>query len=122
MNNLWQQQQKVLLDTYSKKIGSDCPFFLINTCSLISGTGDVIKPLRFHLNFDFIVILKPDDILSTNEVFTNFRLTKNIKPYEKTETGLANTKSRLDLLYSSKHILDITESEKQFKVALTIFF
>ncbi|MBT30583.1 MAG: hypothetical protein CMO01_13065 [Thalassobius sp.] len=52
----------------------------------------------------------------------NNKVRLNIKPYEKTETGLANTKSRLDLLYSSKHILDITESEKQFKVALTIFF
>ena len=73
------------LISYSKKIGSDCPFFLINSCSLISGTGDVIKPLSFRLNFDFIVILKPDDILSTKEVFTNFRLTKNIKPYEKND-------------------------------------
>lgn len=90
------------LISYSKKIGSDCPFFLINSCSLISGTGDVIKPLRFRLNFDFIVILKPDDILSTNEVFTNFRLTKNIKPYEK------NDINNLDLI---KNDLETT-SEK----------
>ncbi|UZR98694.1 sensor histidine kinase [Chondrinema litorale] len=52
----------------------------------------------------------------------NNKVRLHIKPYEKTETGIANTKSRLDLLYSSKHVLEITESEKQFKVALTIFF
>ena len=73
------------LISYSKEIGSDCPFFVINSCSLVSGIGDIIKPLSFRPDFDFIVILKPDDILSTKYVFANFHLNKNIKPYKKND-------------------------------------
>ncbi len=90
------------LISYSKKIGSDCPFFIINSCSLISGVGDVIKPLNFRLDFDFIVILKPNNILSTKDVFKNFHLNKNTNPYNKDD---------VKNLYSLKNDLEST-SEK----------
>jgi LytS/YehU family sensor histidine kinase len=38
----------------------------------------------------------------------------------KTGTGIANTKTRLDLLYPARHLLTISENEKEFSVSLTL--
>lgn len=38
----------------------------------------------------------------------------------KTEEGLKNTQRRLDLMYSGKYTLEVSENEKLYSVTLTI--
>ena len=102
------------LISYSKKIGSDCPFFIINSCSLISGIGDVIKPLNFRLDFDFIVILKPNNILSTKDVFKNFHLKKIQNHIIKTMSKIC-THLKTILNQLQKKFVQKLETAKSFK-------
>jgi hypothetical protein len=39
---------------------------------------------------------------------------------DKTGTGIANTESRLQLLYPARHLLKITDNDKEFSVSLTL--
>ncbi len=57
---------------YSTKLGSDCPFFLFNKPSFISGVGDVINSkIDFNLKGYKILLIYPFKFLSTSQVFKN---------------------------------------------------
>ena len=64
---------------YAVSIGSDCSFFLYNSCSYISGVGNNIKPVQFNLQGYYIVILQPQCSLSTAEVFAKYQIKKNVQ-------------------------------------------
>lgn len=55
-----------------------------------------------------------------NMVVENNKVKIVVSPFEKSGKGIENTKLRLKLLYPTKHFLDISQDEKQFRVHLII--
>ena len=57
---------------YCFKIGSDCPFFLFNKPSLVTGLGDVINSkINFNLKGYKLLLIFPNKFLSTKYIFKN---------------------------------------------------
>lgn len=50
-------------------LGSDCAFFIQNKPAYITGTGTEISELSFSLKGYYIVIIKPDIIISTKDAY-----------------------------------------------------
>jgi len=67
--------QAQLLD-YANRLGSDCPFFIINQFSHVSNTGDVVRPINFSFNGYYIVVLKPEIHCSTKNIFSRYQMGK----------------------------------------------
>ena len=51
------------------QLGADCPFFIGNTASFASGTGDVLEPVSLSLDNYFLLLVKPDITISTKEAY-----------------------------------------------------
>lgn len=51
---------------------------------------------------------------------SNRKVNTTVSADSKTKLGLINTKKRLELIYPSKHLLTITDTETEFKVDLSI--
>ena len=63
---------------YCKKLGSDCPFFLINKPAFISGLGDEINSnISISLSEYKLLLISPSKFISTKKVFTSIK-NKNI--------------------------------------------
>ncbi len=58
-----------LLD-YALQLGSDCPFFIINTPAFATGRGEILKPINVNLNGYSIVIVNPGIAISTKLAFS----------------------------------------------------
>ena len=58
----------------SARLGSDCPFFIKNKPSIISGRGEIIEVVDFSLDNE-IIIINPGSHLSTKAVFDNYQNT-----------------------------------------------
>ena len=52
------------------QLGSDCPFFIENVPSLLTGRGELLKPLTLSLDGLHLVIVKPPVHVSTAAAFT----------------------------------------------------
>ena len=70
-----------LLD-YAQKLGSDCPFFLYNKASYVSGLGEKINSIQLDLSGLYIVVIKPDISCSTREVFSKFKINSSPKIFD----------------------------------------
>lgn len=68
-------------------------------------------------NINILIELDEREIRLTVE---NNKVKVALAPHEKSGKGIENTKSRLNLLYPSRHFLIIDEDEKTFRVQLTI--
>lgn len=57
------------MEHYASRLGADCPFFVANQVSYATGIGDQLE----HISLDFscyrLVMLKPDDAVSTAEAY-----------------------------------------------------
>jgi 4-diphosphocytidyl-2-C-methyl-D-erythritol kinase len=51
------------------QLGADCPFFIDNTPSFATGTGDVLEPVQINLDRYFLLLVKPDIAVSTKEAY-----------------------------------------------------
>jgi 4-diphosphocytidyl-2-C-methyl-D-erythritol kinase len=58
-----------LLD-YALQLGSDCPFFIINTPAFATGRGEILKPINLNLDGYSIVIVNPGIAISTKLAFS----------------------------------------------------
>lgn len=58
-----------------KPLGADCPFFIYNTPCYAEGIGDQLTPIDLDLNGIRIVLIKPNEGVSTREAYAG------IKPY-----------------------------------------
>lgn len=58
-----------LLD-YAAKLGSDCPFFILNTPSLGGGRGEQLEPIALDLNAYRFVLVDPGVHISTAKAFS----------------------------------------------------
>lgn len=61
------------LSAYAARLGSDCPFFLINRPCLGQGRGDRLEPLSLDLSAYGILLVHPDIPISTAEAFAGCR-------------------------------------------------
>ncbi len=71
LNQLFNLQipEQALLD-YALQLGSDCPFFIINTPAFATGRGEILKPINVNLNGYSIVIVNPGIAISTKLAFS----------------------------------------------------
>ena len=58
-----------------KPLGADCPFFIYNTPCYAEGIGDQLTPIDLDLKGIRIVLIKPEEGVSTREAYSG------IKPY-----------------------------------------
>jgi 4-diphosphocytidyl-2-C-methyl-D-erythritol kinase len=57
------------LISYASMLGSDCPFFIKNCISIASGKGEILKPIDISLKGYELLVVKPDDFVSTKEAY-----------------------------------------------------
>ncbi len=55
---------------YAAELGSDCPFFLQDKPCLVSGRGEVLKPVDFSLKGKFLVLINPGVHVATGKAFS----------------------------------------------------
>ena len=60
-----------VLNYYAAKLGSDCPFFILNQPAYISGRGDVIEPVKLDLKGYYLTIINPGFPISTKQAYEN---------------------------------------------------
>ena len=53
-----------------KPLGADCPFFIYNTPCYAEGIGDLLTPIDLELKGIRIVMIKPDEGVSTREAYS----------------------------------------------------
>ncbi len=60
----------------TKKVGSDCPFFINNEVSYVQGTGNIIKKINIDIYNKKIIIIIPNLHISTKEAFKKISINK----------------------------------------------
>ncbi len=58
---------------YAADLGSDCPFFILNTPCFASGRGEILKPVNLDLSAFEIVVVNPGIHIDTGRAFLNMR-------------------------------------------------
>lgn len=53
-----------------KPLGADCPFFVHNTPCYAEGIGDILTPIELDLKGTRIVLIKPNEGVSTKEAYS----------------------------------------------------
>ena len=53
-----------------RPLGADCPFFIYNTPCYAEGIGDILTPIDLDLKGTRIVLIKPDEGVSTKEAYS----------------------------------------------------
>ena len=71
LNQLFNLQlsEQSLLD-YALQLGSDCPFFILNTPAFATGRGEILTPTSLDLKGYSIVIVNPGIAISTKLAFS----------------------------------------------------
>ena len=69
-----------LLD-YSLQLGSDCPFFIMNTPCLGLGRGELLEEIKLDLSAYKIILVNPGIHVNTGEAFTDLNLKANNTTY-----------------------------------------
>jgi len=80
----------------AQSLGSDIPFFLGSPLALIEGRGEILHPLKHHLEGTFL-IYKPEIHISSGEA------------YRWLDSSRENQKVNLDFTYSSGELLAMLE-------------
>jgi 4-diphosphocytidyl-2-C-methyl-D-erythritol kinase len=58
------------LEEIAEQLGKDCPFFIRNTPSLASGTGNIFESVSVNLSGYYLTIITPGINISTKEAFS----------------------------------------------------
>ncbi len=75
LNTLFQLNlEEADLQFWSAKLGSDCPFFVKNTPQLARGRGEILEEIPVSLKGRFLVIEKPDIVISTGFAFQDVHI------------------------------------------------
>lgn len=80
------------------RLGADCPFFIQCKPVFAQGVGDVFRPIELDLSGWHLVLIKPDDYVSTKEAYSlikptpsKYTLTEEVKnPIEEWEKTITN--------------------------------
>ena len=65
---------KAQLAAEVRPLGADCPFFIYNTPCFAEGIGDILTPIDLDLKGVRIVLIKPDEGVSTKEAYSGIVL------------------------------------------------
>ncbi|MBQ2509123.1 MAG: 4-(cytidine 5'-diphospho)-2-C-methyl-D-erythritol kinase [Bacteroidales bacterium] len=68
------------LETLAVQLGADCPFFVRNKPAYATGIGDILEPVELDLGSYRLVLLKPDDAVSTREAYGGIRPNAQNRP------------------------------------------
>ena len=75
LNELFQLHlNKVQLAEEVRPLGADCPFFIYNTPCYAEGIGERLTPIPLDLKGIRIVLIKPDEGVSTREAYAGITL------------------------------------------------
>ena len=58
------------LISYALQLGSDCPFFIINTSCVATGRGEILEPISIDLSSYKFIIVNPSIHISTANAFS----------------------------------------------------
>ena len=58
---------------YAAQLGSDCPFFILNTPCLASGRGEILEEIKLDLSNYKLVIVNPGIHINTGDAFRKLR-------------------------------------------------
>ena len=118
-----------ILFQFAEKLGSDCPFFIKNSATLIQGRGEILKRLDLSLKGKYIVIACPEIQVSTKEAFQEIQPSKPkielseaiSMPIKQWQDKLVNDFERLILKKYSilKKIKSILKNEGALYTSLT---
>lgn len=75
------------MEGIASELGSDCPFFIQNKPSFVSGTGTILATLDHTLREKWVIVVNPGINISTKSAYSN------LKGTESKETDLKNTLS-----------------------------
>lgn len=64
---------KATLAMLAAELGSDTPFFVYNTPQLCTGRGEIMTPTELNLSGLWLVVVKPDEGVSTAEAYSGVR-------------------------------------------------
>ena len=60
-----------------RPLGADCPFFIYNTPCYAEGIGDILTPIELDLQGTRIIMIKPEEGVSTKEAYNGIRIMDN---------------------------------------------
>ena len=60
-----------VLEDYAAQLGSDCPFFIKNKPAIATGTGTDLEVFDLDLSGMWMLLIKPDVHISTQEAYAN---------------------------------------------------
>lgn len=66
---------KVQLAQEVRSLGADCPFFIYNVPCYAEGIGDVLTPIDLDLKGTRILMIKPEECVSTREAYSGIKPT-----------------------------------------------
>ena len=70
MNNLFDLHlEDFFLEEYAAQLGSDCPFFIVNTPKLATGRGEVLEPVQVGLKGKWLILVNPNLHIGTKEAY-----------------------------------------------------
>lgn len=74
------------METMIARLGADCPFFIKCQPVFAEGIGDVFSPVEINLSGWHLLLVKPDDYISTKEAYSlieakpsNYSITEEVK-------------------------------------------
>ena len=93
-------------------LGADCAFFIYNTPCYAEGIGDKLTPVDLDLAGTRIVLVKPNEGVSTREAYSGMRTHPEVAQSIKTAIAQSKKKSLLsfDFLLSTLFINDFEET------------
>ena len=76
-----------------KELGADCPFFIYNVPCYAEGIGDKLTPIDLDLKGTRIVMIKPEEGVSTKEAYSGMR--PHPEAAQRIKTAIAQSKKGL---------------------------
>ena len=105
---------------YAGKIGSDCPFFILNKPCVATGRGEIMEEVKIDLSDYKVIIVNPGIHVSTGDAFRDVTPTVPEKPLKEiismpVEKWKYEMKNDFEKIIFKKHpaIVDIKDSSYQ---------
>ena len=76
-----------------RSLGADCPFFIYNTPCYAEGIGDKLTPIDLDLKGTRIILIKPNEGVSTREAYSGIR--PHPKDAQRIKTAVSQSKKSL---------------------------
>lgn len=61
------------MEIYAARLGADCAFFIQNKPVFATGIGNIFEPIELSLKGYYLILVKPDIFVSTQEAFSHIR-------------------------------------------------